>query len=142
MKTKMSICDRLLGLILILSMLAAGISYDMTCADFLFSVGSDTASVLMKVSNELETRAYYDETSLEVIGNMTESVIIVWQTVRGNTSYSRVNYVLILSLLLIGIYLLAVYNHNSFLLTNACHNQYRQRTLEYIHHKDGKKSIL
>jgi hypothetical protein len=137
---KKGICKRLLGLFLILSMLIVGIGYDMACADSLFSVDSDVASILMKVTNELETRAYYDETSMEVIENMNEGVATAWQSVSGNTNYSRVSYVLILSLLLLATYLLAVYNRNSFLLVYACHNQYRQRTLRYIHHKDGKKS--
>jgi hypothetical protein len=140
---KKSICDRVLGLILILSMLIAGIGYDMACADSLFSVGSDTASVLMKVTYELETRAYYDETSMDVIENMNEGFVTVWQAVRGgNTGYSRVSYVLLFFLLLTVIYLLAVYNSNSLLFVLACLNQYGQRTLRYIHHKDGKKSIL
>jgi hypothetical protein len=96
----------------------------------------------MKVTNELETRAYYDETSMELIENMDEGVTTVWQDVRGNAGYFKVSYVLILSLLLIGIYLFVVYNRNSLLLSSACLNQYRQRTLRYIYHKDGKKSIL
>jgi hypothetical protein len=132
----------MLGIALILSILIMGIGCDIALADSLFSVGSDTASVLMKVTNELETRAYYDETSLEVIDNMNEGVITVGQSVRGNTGYSRINYVQLFFLLLVGIYLLAVYNRNSLLLTSACLNQYRQRTMRYIHHKDGKKSIL
>jgi hypothetical protein len=131
---KKGICNRILGIILILSMLIAGIGYDMACADSLFSVDSIGVPVLMKITNELETRAYYDETSLELIENMNEGVACVWQTVLG--------YVLILSLLLIGICLFAVYNRNSLVLSNACPNQYRQRTLRYIHLKDGKISIL
>jgi hypothetical protein len=137
---KKGIRDRILGLVLILSVLIAGIGYDMACADSLFSVGSDTNSVLMKILNEMETRAYYDETSAGVIENMDEGVITVWQSIRGNTGYSRVSYTLVFFLLLIEIYLFAVYNHNSLLMSNSCPNQYRQRTLAFIHHNDGKKS--
>jgi hypothetical protein len=139
---KKSIQNRILGLVLILSILIVGISCDKALADSLFSVGSDTASVLTKVTNELETHAYLDETSLEVIENMNEGVIATWQSVRGNTGCFRANYILVFFLLLVGIYLLAVCNRNSLLLTFACLNQYRQRTLRYIHHKDGKKSIF
>jgi hypothetical protein len=137
---KKSIWNRVLGIALILSILIVGIGYDLTCADSLFSVDADTASVLMKVTKELETRAYYDETSLDVIDNMDEGVINVWQSVRGNTGYSRVSYALVFCLLLIGICLWVVYNRKSLLLTSACLNQYGQRTLAYIHHNDGKKS--
>jgi hypothetical protein len=139
---KKSICDRVLGLILILAMLIVGIGYGKACASSLFSVNQSDASVLMKITNELETRAYLEKTSSEVLESILGSTDIVRQAVRGVTGFSKVSYALMLSLLLIGICLLSIYNCNSSFLTNACHNQYRQRTLEYIHHKDGKKSIL
>jgi hypothetical protein len=137
---KKSICDRVLGLILILSMFIVGIGYDKACVSSLFSVDQGDASVLMKITNELETRAYLEKTSSEVLEGILGSADIVRHVVRSITSFSKVSYVLMLSLLLIGIYLLSIYNCNSILLANACHNQYRWRTLEYIHHKDGKKS--
>jgi hypothetical protein len=119
-------------------MLMVGMCCDNVGADSYFSCAANDihASVLTKVTSELETRAYIEKSSTELL----ESTVAAKQVVRTVLGSSRINHVIIISLLLISIYLLSLYFSTSFLLKSACLNQYGQRTLEYIHHKDGKKA--
>lgn len=134
---KRMVHNRLLCILLTISMLVLGIYCDDIRNDssFLYACTASDSTSLQAADSVLDTHIYYEKSSLSLI----ENFMFVRQSSHG-TAYLRINHLLIAALFLIGTYLITLSLRISFLCTDATSNQYRQRTLEYIHHKDGKKA--
>lgn len=132
---KRMIHSRLLCILLTISMLVLGMCCDnldiRTDSSFLYA----GAASLQSADSVLDTHVYYEKSSLSLI----EEFMFVRQSPRGTSNF-RISQVLVAALLLIGTYLFTLSLRTSFLCTDADCNQYCHRTLEYIHHKDGKKA--
>lgn len=98
------------------------------------SSGTITAS-LQPVRSVSDTDGYCEKNAL----NTLEQFIAVQQASR-NLSISRLSQLFVLALFLVAACQFSLSFRNSFLHTDAYANRYHQRTLEYIHHNDGKKA--
>ena len=129
--------NRLICILLTISMLVLGMYCDdiRTDSSFLYACPASSSASLQATDSVLDTHVYYEKSSLSLI----ENFMFVRQSSRGTTGL-RISQLLVAALLLIGTYLITLSLRTSFLYTDATSNQYRQRTLEYIHHKDGKKA--
>lgn len=134
---KRMVHNRLICILLTISMLVLGMYCDdiRTDSSFLHACTTSETASLQAADSALDTHVYYEKSSLSLI----ENFMFVRQSSRG-TAGLRISQLLIAALLLIGAYLITLSLRTSFLCTDATSNQYRQRTLEYIHHKDGKKA--
>lgn len=134
---KRMVHSRLLCILLTILMLVLGMYCDdlRTDSSFLHACTASNSASLQATDSALDTHVYYEKSSLSLI----ENFMFVRQSSRSTTGL-RISQLLVAALLLIGTYLITLSLRTSFLFTDANCNQYRQRTLEYIHHKDGKKA--
>ncbi len=129
--------SRLFCVLLMISILALGIYCEDIHTNSFFSHTSaetDTAS-LLPVRSVSDTDGYCEKHA----SNTLEHFISAQQAAR-NLSVSRLSKLFILMLFLVTTFQLSLAFRNSFLYTRAFANRYHQRTLEYIHHNDGKKA--
>ena len=129
--------NRLICILLTISMLVLGMYCDdiRTDSSFLHACTAPDSASLQAADGIFDPHVYYEKSSLSLI----ENFMFVRQSSHG-TAGLRISQLLIAALLLIGAYLITLSLRTSFLCTDAHSNQYCQRTLEYIHHKDGKKA--
>lgn len=129
--------SRLLCIIIMISMFVLGIyCEDIHTNSFFSYAGSEADTVSLRpVRNISDTDSYCEKNAL----NTLEHFISVQQTTR-SLSVSRLGQLFILALFLIAAFQFSFLFRNSFLHTSAYANRYHQRTLEYIHHNDGKKA--
>lgn len=134
---KTPVHSKLLCILLMVSMFALGIYCEDVHTNSFFSyAGGETGTAsLRSVRSVSDTDSYCEKNSLGAI----EHFVSVQHAAR-NLSVSRLSQLFVLALFLVGTYQVSFSFRNSFLHTDAYANQYRQRTLEYIHHNDGKKS--
>lgn len=133
---KSMIRPKLLCLILTISMLALGIhcKEPLAASSFSYATDSHAASILRASGGHLNSHIYNEENKLTELGEFT----LVRQTPR-NVTVMRLSPLFIMALLLTGAYELTAIFFTTLSLHSSCQNQYRRRTLKYIHHKDGKK---
>lgn len=131
--------SRLLCTILILSMLVLGIYCEDIRNDSSFSYvsGKITSASLQSADHIADTHAFLEKSSL----NLIEAFILIRQASRTFAGL-RISQCVLSVLMMIGAYLLSLSFRNSALCTDRFDNMYNQRTLEYIHHNDGKKSHI
>ncbi len=136
---KKSVHSRRICILLIASMLVLGIYCEDIHNNSSFSrVFGGSCTVSLQAAGYLaDTHIYYEKSSLRLI----EEFVLTRQSVRTSTAL-RINLYMLTALLLISAYLLSLSFRNSNLHTDGYHNQYNRRTLEYIHHHDGKKFHL
>lgn len=129
--------SRLLCIILMISMFALGIyCEDIHTNSFFSYAGSETNTAsLQPVRNVSDTDSYCEKNALSTL----EHFISVQQAAR-SLSVFRLGQLFILALFFIAAFQFLLSFRNSFLHTSAYANRYHQRTLEYIHHNDGKKA--
>lgn len=133
---KQMVHSRFLCMITIISILVLGIYCEDIHTDSSFSYSEEMGSAFLQpVRSVSDTDNYCERNSLSVI----ENFVIFQQSVR-NLSFHRLCQLFTLVLLVIGTYQFLFSFRNSFLHTDAYANQYQHRTLEYIHHNDGKKA--
>lgn len=131
--------SRLLCILLMASMLVLGIYCEDIHNDSSFSRVFDepyTAS-LQAADHIADTHVYLGKGSLSLI----EEFVLTRQSAR-TSIVLRISQCTLAALLVISAYLLFLSFRNSNLRTDGYHNQYSRRTLEYIHHIDGKKSHI
>ncbi|MDE6364235.1 MAG: hypothetical protein K2L86_08235 [Lachnospiraceae bacterium] len=131
--------SRLLCTILMLSMLVLGIYCEDIHANSSFLHVSDSfnAASLQAADHVADTHIFYENSSLSLI----QEFVLSRQSARPFTAL-RISLYLIFALLLVNTDLLYLSFKNSCLCTDAYKNQYRYRTLDYIHKNDGKKSHI
>lgn len=134
---KHTVHSRFFCILLTVSMLVLGIFCGEPHTNSSFSYASDKAdtAVLQSVSSALDTHIFYEKNSLKLI----ENFLLSRPSVR-TASGIKISQLLITALFFTATYLFLLSLRNSFLCTDASDNQYRQRTLNYIHQNDGKKS--
>lgn len=93
------------------------------------------AASLQAADHIADTHVYLEKNSLRLI----EEFVLTRQSARTSTAI-RINQCMLYALMIISAYLLTLSFRNSYLCTDGYCNQYNRRTLEYIHHNDGKKS--
>lgn len=132
-----SIHSKLLCIFLMISMLVLGIYCENNHNDSSFShvFGEPYTASLQAADHIADTHVYNERSSLSLI----EEFVLTRQSVRTSTSL-RISQCMISALLMISAYLLSLSFRNSDLYTDGYNNQYNRRTLEYMHHNDGKKS--
>lgn len=133
---KSMIRSRLLCFILTISMLTLGMycKEPLAASSFLCTTDSPAASILRASGGQLNSHIYNEENRLTELGEFT----LVRQTPR-TVTVMRLSPLIIMSLLLTGAFELAAIFFTTLSLHSSSQNQYRRRTLKYIHHKDGKK---
>jgi hypothetical protein len=137
-----NVWSRLGAIVLILCVVIAGINYEETSVDSLFSyiqaynVQNSGISVITKITNELENRFYLEETSAQLMEDMG----VIRQSGGNGFDSLKLRQIVLISMLLIVLCLLTFYSHISNWRASICHNQYSHRTIKYIHLSDGKKS--
>lgn len=131
--------SRLLCILLMISMLVLGIYCEDIHNDSSFSRGFDGpyAASLRTADHIADTHAYLEKSSLSLI----EEFVLTRQSARTSAAF-RISQCILFALLIISAYLLSLSFRNSNLCTDGYPNQYNRRTLEYIHHNDGKKSHI
>lgn len=102
---------------------------------FSYASSEADAAALQPVRNVSDTDSYCEKNALSTL----EHFITVQHTTR-SLSVFRLGQLFILALLLIAAFQFLFSFRNSYLHTSAYANRYHQRTLEYIHHNDGKKA--
>ncbi len=134
---KKTVHNRLLCIILMISMFVLGIYCEDIHTNSFFSYASSEAdaAALQPVRNVSDTDSYCEKNALSTL----EHFIAVQHTTR-SLSVFRLGQLFILALLLIAAFQFLFSFRNSYLHTSAYANRYHQRTLEYIHHNDGKKA--
>lgn len=131
--------SRLLCILLMISMFVLGIyceevhmNSSFSCAD-----GKISTASLQAASSFADISIYCGKSSQRLI----EEVVLSRQS--GHVPVmTRLSQCLIAVLFMAGMYLLSLSFRNSVLCTDGYQNQYNRRTLEYIHHNDGKKSHI
>lgn len=129
--------SRLLCILIMVSMLVLGIYCENIRTDSSFS-GSDgkigTVS-LQAADNLADIHIYRGKSPLRLI----EEVVLSRQSGRA-FAVTRISQCLIAALFMADAYLLFLSIQKSALCIAGYGNQYNRRTLDYIHHNDGKKS--
>lgn len=127
---------KLLCLILTISMLALGMHCEepLAASSFFYATDSHAASILRAPGGQLNSHIYNEGNKLSELGEFT----LVRQTPR-TVTVMRLSPLFIMALLLTGALELTAISFTTLSLNGSCQNQYRRRTLRYIHHKDGKK---
>lgn len=118
-------------------MLVLGIYSEDIHMDSSFSYASDAAvstTSLQAGGHIADLSVYLEKNSLDLLGQF----LLVRQSARTSIAL-RISQCMLALLLVIGAYLLFLSFRNPYLCTGAYDNQYNRRTLEYIHHNDGKK---
>lgn len=136
---KKTVHSRLLCILLMVSMLVLGIYCENIHNGSSFSRVFDGpyAASLQAADHIADTHIYLGKGSLSLI----EEFVLTRQTARTSTAL-RISQCMLSALLIISAYLLSLSFRNFNLCTNGYRNQYNRRTLEYIHHNDGKKSHI
>ncbi|MDE5699803.1 MAG: hypothetical protein K2I96_20765 [Lachnospiraceae bacterium] len=131
--------SRLLCVLLMVSMLVLGIYCEDIHNDSSFSRVFDEpyAASLQAADHIADTHIYLGKGSLSLI----EDFVPARQSARTSIAL-RISQCMIFALLIIGAYLLSLSFRNSNLCMDGYGNLYNRRTLEYIHHNDGKKSHI
>lgn len=129
--------SRLLCISLMISMLVLGIYCEDIHNDSSFlRVSDDISSASLQAADHLaDTYIYCEKLSL----NLIEEFVLTRQSVRTFT-IMRMILCALTALYMISAYLLLLSFRNSERCADGFDNQYNRRTLEYIHHNDGKKS--
>lgn len=128
---------KLLCLILTISMLAWGIHCEesLTASPFSYTTDSPCAPVLRAPGGHLNPHIYNEENNKLIgLGEFT----LIRQSPR-TASSMRAGVLFVIAFLLTATLELNTIFFSTLFLNGFCLNQYRQRTLNYIHHKDGKK---
>jgi predicted PurR-regulated permease PerM len=139
-----NILSRLWAIVLILCVVIAGINYEETSVDSLFSyiqawnTQDSSVSVMTKITSELENRFYLEETSTQFM----EGMGAIRQSSGNEFGSLKLRQIINVSILLIVLCLLLFYSYISNWRANVCHNQYIHRTIKYIHLSDGKNQII
>lgn len=102
-------------------------------SSFLYATNAPTASILRASDGQLNSHIYKEENRLTGLGEFT----LARQTPR-TVTIMRLNPLLMMLFLNGAFGLIAIFFTILF-LQSSCKNQYRLRTLQYIHRKDGKK---
>lgn len=133
---KRSVCgQRLLCLCLILFMILAGMRTEVIQADsFSSSLVCQTAAI-QQVSGAKDIVLYRSTSLLE----MAEKCSIT-EPVRRTAQNMRIGQWFLTAIILAALLGQQLPADRSVLPKGVCENQYRRRTLEYIHHMDGKKA--
>lgn len=131
--------SRLLCILLMVSMLVLGIYCEDIHKDSSFFRVFDgpCATSLQAADRIADTHIYLGKNSLSLI----EEFVLTRQSARTSNGL-RISQFMLSALLIISAYLLSLSFRNSNLCTDGYRNQYNRRTLEYIHHNDGKKSHI
>lgn len=129
--------SRLLCIFIMVSMLVLGIYCEEIHSDSSFSCAAKTISTssLQAADNLSDIHIYCETSPLRLI----EELIFSRQTARAAAAV-RFSQCLIAALFMVGAYLLSLSFQHSALCIAGYDNQYNRRTLDYIHHNDGKKS--
>lgn len=133
---KRSACgQRLLCLFLILFMILAGMRTEVIQADsFSSSLVCQTAAI-QQVSSAKDIVLYRSTNLLE----MAEKCSIT-EPVRRTAQNMRIGQWFLTAIILATLLGQQLPADRSVLPKGVCENQYRRRTLDYIHHMDGKKA--
>lgn len=134
-----SVHSRFLCIFLMVSMLVLGIYCEDIHRDSSFSYVSgefDSAS-LQSADHIADTQFYCEKGSLCPLGEF----VYIRQSVRTLAGF-RIHPYVFPALLMSCAYLLSLSFRHVNLRTDGYQNQYNRRTLEYIHHNDGKKSHI
>lgn len=133
-RMKSSIHTKFFCILLIVSMLALGMYCGEPLPSSPFSCAADSHTATLRVSDGVfNSHIYHEESKLTGLGEFT----LARQNPR-TVTVMRLNPLLVL-LSLTGAFGLTVIFFTILSLQGFCRNQYRLRTLQYIHHKDGKK---
>jgi len=101
-------------------------------------VSGEFCSVSLQSADHIaDTHIYSEKSSF----NLIEELILLRQSIRTFVGF-RIYQCMLSALLMIIAYLSSFFFRNSDLCMNGSNNQYARRTLEYIHHNDGKKSPI
>ena len=133
---KRSVCgQRLLCLFLILFMILAGMRTEVIQADsFSSSLVCQTAAI-QQVRGAKDIVLYRSTNLLE----MAEKCSIT-EPVRRTAQNMRIGQWFLTAIILAALLGQQLPADRSVLPRGVCENQYRRRTLDYIHHMDGKKA--
>lgn len=108
-----------------------------TDSSFSHTAGNVSTVYLCTAGNLADIHIYCGKGSQRLI----EEFILSRQTAR-TAVVIRLSQCLITALLMTGAYLLSLFFQNAALCIAGYDNQYNRRTLDYIHHNDGKKSHI
>lgn len=126
---------RLLCLLITIFMLVMGMRVEEFHADSL-SVHPVFGTVsLQRVNGGQEAVIYRDNSALGQLENFTAI-----RSAERSSARVRIAHCLAVFLILTALLLKFLLQEKSVFLYAACENQYRRRTLKYIHHTDGKKA--
>lgn len=126
---------RLVCLLITLFMLGMGVHVDEVRMDSPLECMPQGNISFQRVNSVQEAVLYRENSAFSQLENL-----IVLRSSTRLTAGTRLVQWLLLCLLPV-IHLLKYYHRDkSIFLYITCDNQYRRRTLEYIHHKDGKKA--
>ena len=133
---KRSVCgQRLLCLLLILFMILAGMRTEVIQADSFSSSLVCRTAVIQQVSGAKDIVLYRSTNLLE----MAEKCSIT-EPVRRTAQNMRIGQWFLTAIILAALLGQQLPADRSALPRGVCENQYRRRTLDYIHHMDGKKA--
>lgn len=134
---KHTVHSRIFCILLTVSMLILGIFCEESHTNSSFSrVSAESGSAsLQSIGGVLETHIYSEKNSFRLI----EDILFTRQSARA-TAGIKISQLLITALFVVAAYLVLLSFRYSFLCADAYDNQYRRRTLNYIHQNDGKKS--
>ena len=129
--------SKMLCILIMISMLVLGIYCEDIRNNSLFLYASDEFcnTSLQSADHITDTHVYYEKGSFSLI----EEFMLIRQSARTLASF-RIHQCALSALLMISAYLLSLFFRQSVLCSDGFENQYSRRTLEYIHHNDGKKS--
>lgn len=122
-------------IILAISMLLLGMycGEALPSSSSLYTTDIHTSSILRASDGQLNSHIYKEENRLTGLGEFT----LARQTPR-TVTIMRLNPLLMMLLFTGAFGLIAIF-FTILSLGSSCRNQYRLRTLQYIHRKDGKK---
>lgn len=135
MNRKRILQRRLLCLLITLFMLVMGMRVEEAHADSPSVYPVFGTVSFQKVNGGQETVIYRDNNVLGQLENFT-----VLRSSERPSAGVRLAQCLAVCLILTALLLKLLLQEKSIFLYAACENQYRRRTLEYIHHTDGKKA--
>lgn len=126
---------RLLCLLITLFMLVLGMRVEEVHADSLSAYPAFGIVSFQRVNGGQEAVIYRDSNVLGQLENFT-----ALRSSERPSAGVRLAQCLAVCLVLAALLLKLLLQEKSIFLYDACENQYRRRTLEYIHHMDGKKA--
>lgn len=126
---------RLMCILITLLLLVMGMRVEEVHADSPSAYPAFGTVSLQRVSGGREEVIYRDNSVLNQLENFT-----VLRSNERSSAGMRTAQGLAAFLVLITLLLKLLLQEKSVFLYAACENQYRRRTLEYIHHTDGKKA--